>query len=175
MFPDAPVTLPDWIQRVALPKYPSMPIPAYVLLGLGVLVLLIGYFAPIKKLPSLLAGLTLLAYYPLAYAAHWFLFRYDRQERAQHEPSKFEDFLFHRTWVIDWSLLSSCALCGLLFLLWTVVATLRKRRRRRVSETARADNPFTSAPAVRPSAPAARQVAKKSPPSPPSDNPFQFV
>ena len=182
----SPPTLPDWVNCVALPKYPSMSLAAYVLLGLGTLVLLIGYFTPIKKLPSLLAGLTLLAYYPLSYIAHWFLFRFDEQQRAVREPNKFEEFFFHRTWVLDWSILGACAFFGLVFLVWTIWGTLRKRRRSRQKETAKVDNLFalpspvlprvatTQAPAPRPPAPAPRKVPKKPPAPPTSDNPFNF-
>jgi hypothetical protein len=183
-----PVTIPSWVHEAALPKYPFVSISGYVLLGLGLLVLLIGYFTPIKKLPSLLAGLALLSYYPLAYAAHWFLFRFDEKERAAREPSKFEDFLFHHTRVLDWSILGLCAFFGLVFFVWTMWATVRKRRRLRAKASPGADNAFvappprpqsaTAKPAVgRPAAPqlpAARKVVKKPPAPPTSDNPFNF-
>lgn len=124
-----PVTVPSWVERVALPRYPSMPLAAYVLLGCGAFVLLVGYFAPIKKLPSLLCGLALLAYYPLSYLAHWFLFRFDERERAAREANRFEDFFFHRTRLLDGSILGTCAFFGLVFLVWTAWATVGKRRR----------------------------------------------
>jgi hypothetical protein len=45
------VTVPSWVEHIALPEYPAMPILAFVMLGFGTLLLLIGYFAPIKKNP----------------------------------------------------------------------------------------------------------------------------
>ncbi|MGH7173512.1 MAG: hypothetical protein ACRELG_24795 [Gemmataceae bacterium] len=190
----APIIIPSWVERVALPKYPIMPIAGYVLLGLGALLLLIGYFAPIKKLLALLAALTLMAYYPLSYLALWFLFRFDAQQRALREPNKFENFLLSRTWVIDWVILGICAFFGFGFLVWTVWATVRKHRRPRPKESASPDNPFAAQPAARPvsrpqpaaarptaprppappQAPQARQVPKKPPAPPPADNPFNF-
>lgn len=182
----SPPTIPDWVNRIALPKYPSMPLAGYVLLTIGVLVLLIGYFTPIKKLPSLLAGGTLLAYYPLSYIAHWLLFRFDERERALREPNKFEDFFFHRTWVLDWSILGVCAFFGLVFLVWTIWATLRKRRRLSPKESVRVDKTVSPSPPVqprvattpatapRPPAAAPRKVPKRPPAPPSSDNPFNF-
>jgi len=190
----APFTIPSWVERVALPKYPIMPLAGYVLLGFGGLLLLIGYFAPIKKLPALLASLALMAYYPLSYLALWFLFRFDEQARAPREPNKFEEFAFKHTHVMDWSILGVCAFFGFVFFVWTVWATVRKRRRSRVKETTSADNPFAAQPvsrpvsrpqpaAARPTAPRptappqvpqARKVPKKPPEPPTSDNPFNF-
>jgi hypothetical protein len=189
----APITIPSWVERVALPKYPIMPIAAYVLLGLGALLLLIGYFAPIKKLPALLSALALLAYYPLAYLALWFLFRYDEHERALREPNKFEEFLYHHTRVMDWSILGVCGFFGFVLFVWTVWATLRKRRRLHEKEMSSADIPFAEQPVARPvarprptarpaaprpapappQAPQAKKMPKK-PSTPPSDNPFDF-
>jgi hypothetical protein len=169
----SPITIPSWVNRVALPKYPFMPFAGYILLGLGASILLIGYFTPIKKLLSLLAGLVLLAYYPLAYLAHWFLFRFDEAQRSLHEPSKFEEFLFHHTLVLDWSLLSVCAFLGLVFFVWTVWATIRKRWGAR--ETASPEMPVAVQPAkVRP-APPPRAVPKKPPAPPSSGDPFHFT
>lgn len=190
----APITIPSWVEHVALPKYPIMPLAGYALLGLGIVLLLIGYFAPIKKLPALLAALAALAYYPVAHLALWFLFRFDEKERALREPNKFEEFLFHHTRILDWSILGLCALLALVFLVWTVWATLRKRRRLRGKETVGADSPFAAPPvsrpvsapqpaAARPAAPhpaapaqasQARKVPKKPSAPPPSDNPFNF-
>jgi hypothetical protein len=168
----SPARIPDWVNRVALPKYPTMPLAGYVLLGLGGFVLLIGYFIPIEKIRSLLAGLTLTAYYPLAYLTHWLLFRYDEKERAVREANKFEDFLFHHTYVLDWSVLGTCASIGLFLLSWMSWATLRKRKRTST------DNPAPVEPPIRPRAaaapPAPRKVAKKPSAPPPSDNPFKF-
>jgi len=45
------ISIPSWIERIALPEYPNMPILAYFLLGIGAMLLTIGYFAPIKKIP----------------------------------------------------------------------------------------------------------------------------
>jgi hypothetical protein len=187
------VTIPSWVERVALPKYPIMPLSAYVLLGIGALLLLIGYFTPIKKLPALMTALSLMAYYPLAYLALWFLFRFQEQERTLREPNKVEEFLFRHTRVLDWSLLGLCGFFGFVFLVWTVWATIRKRRRAPVKETSGADNPFGAQPAPQPVArpqPTARPAAPRptaSPPAPPpkkvpkkpasppsSDNPFDF-
>jgi len=200
----APVTIPSWVERVALPKYPIMPFAGYILLGLGVLLLLIGYFAPIKKLPALLAAAALMAYYPLSYLARWFLFRFDAEARALREPNKFEEFLFSHTRILDWSILGICAFFGFVFLVWTMWATLRKWRRPHVKETASTDKPFAPQPASRPLSPpqpaprpvsppqlaAARPAAPPRPPAPPpmpqvkkvpkkptappSDNPFDF-
>lgn len=187
-----PVTIPSWVERVALPKYPIMPLTGYVLLGIGVLLLLIGYFTPIKKLPALMATLTLMAYYPLAYVALWFLFRFDENERALREPNKFEEFLFHHTRALDWSVLGLCAFFGFVFFVWTVWATLRKRRLSPVKEMIRTDNPFAAQPVPQPVArpqPTARPAASrpassppappvknmpKRPAAPPSDKPFDF-
>lgn len=186
------ITVPSWVERVALPEYPAMPALGYLMLGMGVLLLLIGYFAPIKKIPSLLAVVALVVYYPLAFLLYWFLFRYNERSRALREKTKFEEFLFEHTHAFDWVILSACALFGLLFLAWTVWATVRKRRHH-FRETTSEDNPFAQqAPAPRPAAPApptarpipprpaaspqvpqARKVVKK-PPPPPSDNPFNF-
>ncbi|MHB1423064.1 MAG: hypothetical protein ACYC3I_07695 [Gemmataceae bacterium] len=182
MFADAfpPVTIPSWVERIALPKYPIVPFAAYVLLGVGMLLLLIGYFVPIKKLPALLAALALLAYYPLSYLALWFLFRFDEQERAAREPSKFEDFLIHHTHVLDWCILGVCAFFGLVFFMWTVWATVRKQRRRWRNPTAATDNllavqPISQQQAASRSAAAASpplKTAKKPPAPPASDNPL---
>lgn len=175
------VVLPDWVNRVALPKYPFMPFAGYVLLGLGASLLLIGYFAPIKKLPSLLAGLVLLAYYPLAYLAHWFLFRFNESQRSLREPNKFEEFLFHHTLVLDWSLLGICAFFGLVFFIWTVWATIRKRWGRRAREMAGPEIAVAAPPARRPQPATARPVpppraVPKKPSAPPSsDDPFHFT
>ncbi|HTU21859.1 MAG TPA: hypothetical protein VMG10_27725 [Gemmataceae bacterium] len=188
------VTIPSWVERVALPKYPIMPLAGYVLLGLGALLLLIGYFAPIKKLPALTASLALMAYYPLSYLALWFLFRFDEKTRADREPNKFEEFLFDHTHVLDWSILGACAFFGFVFFVLTVWLTVRKHRRVRVKEAATTDNSFAAQPAARPVSPpqpaAARptaprpaappqvpqvkKVSKKPPAPPPSDNPFNF-
>jgi hypothetical protein len=105
------------------------------------------------------------------------------------ERKKFEVFLFEHTRALEWTILSLCAFFGFLFFVWTVWATVRKRRRARVRETVSESNPFVPQPAVpqpaarpRPAAPRpaaspevpqARKVAKK-PPPPPSDNPFDF-
>lgn len=142
----APVTIPSWVERVALPKYPIMPIAGYVLLGIGALLLLIGYFAPIKKVPALLAALAFMAYYPLSYLALWFLFRFNEEERAAREPSKLEDFLFHHTHALGWCILGVCALFGLAFLAWTVGATLRKHRRLRQKKIVVEDKPIAVQP-----------------------------
>ena len=125
----APITIPAWVERVALPKYPIMPLAGYVLLGLGALLLLMGYFAPLKKLPALLTALALMAYYPLSYLALWFLFRFDEQNRALREPNKFEAFLFSHTVVLDWCILGVCAFFGFVFFVLTVWLTVRKHRR----------------------------------------------
>jgi hypothetical protein len=176
-----PVTIPDWIERIALPKYPIVPFAAYVLLGIGALLLLIGYFAPIKKIPALLAALAFMAYYPLSYLALWFLFRFDEAERAAREPSKFEDFLFHHTHALAWSILGVCAFFGVVFLLWTVGATVRKHRRLRQKQMATQEKPIAVQPIARPqtaSLPAAAppHKAAKRPPAPPaSDNPFNLA
>lgn len=172
----SPAKIPPWVERVALPKYPAMPLASYVLLGLGVFLLLIGYFTPIKKLRTLLAGLMLVSYYPLSYLGHWILFRYDEQERALREPNKFEHFLFHHTYVLDWSVLGVCAFFGLLFWLWAIWATLKKRRRLRLQEANGAETALPASP-VRPratTAPPTRKAAKKPPAPPPSENPFNF-
>ncbi|HWG45299.1 MAG TPA: hypothetical protein VN688_21225 [Gemmataceae bacterium] len=192
---DATITIPSWVERIALPEYPAMPIAGYVLLALGALLLMIGYFAPIKKLPALLTALVLLAYYPLVYLLSWYLFRYDEQGRLSREPTKFEVFLLEHKTAFEWSILGICAFFGLLFFIGTVWATVRKRRRNRVRETASENYPFTEQPVARPQpafqpqpanprptaprpsappqVPQARKISKK-PPSPPSDNPFNF-
>jgi hypothetical protein len=187
-----PITLPRWVERIALPEYPAMPIPGYILLGLGLLLLLIGYFTRIAKISSLLTSLSLLAYYPLAYVFYWFLYRYDEPARALREPTKFEAFLLRYPHAIEWVILGVCAFLGLVFAGLTVWLTLRKHRRTRVKETVSADNPFLEQPAVarpqtvparptapRPAAPApapqARKVPKKPPAPPASDNPFKFT
>lgn len=181
-FADAfpPVAIPSWVERVALPKYPIMPLAASVLLGIGALLLLIGYFAPVKKLPALLAALAFLAYYPLSYLALWFLFRFDEQERAAREPNKFEDFLFHHTHALDWFLLGVCAFFGLVFFVWTVWATVRKHRRMQPNQTV-ASAETSALPSVAPPhgeaaapKPPQRKVMKKPPAPPASDNPFRF-
>lgn len=199
----APVTIPSWVERVALPKYPIVPLAGYILLGLGVLLLLIGYFAPIKKLPALLAAIALMAYYPLSYVALWFLFRFDAEARALREPNKIEEFLFSHTRILDWSILGGCAFFGFVFFVWMMWATLRKWRQPRLKETAAADNPAAPQPASRPvsrpqpvsrpvsppqpaaarppvprpaAPPQAPQVKKvpKKPTAPPADDPFNF-
>jgi hypothetical protein len=191
----SPITIPSWIERVALPKYPHMEIVGYVLLAIGFLFLVIGYFAPIKKLPSLLAALSLLAYYPLAYLAHWFLFRFNEETRFQSEPSRFEDFLFNHTRAMDWTILGVCAFFGFIYSVWTVWGTIRKYRRLSPQTKVSADNPFADKPvaqpvarpqpaAARPTAPRpaaappaqpVRKVVKRPPAPPPSDNPFDFT
>ena len=187
-----PIKIPSWIERVALPEYPAMPALGYLMLGMGVLLLLIGYFAPIKKIPSSLAIVALVAYYPLAFLLYWFLFRYDERSRALRERTKFEEFLFEHTHAFDWVILSACAFFGLLFLAWTVWATVRKRRPH-LREATSEDNPFAQQPptarpatpappaarpiaprpAAAPPVPQARKVVKK--PPPPSGNPFDFT
>jgi hypothetical protein len=189
------ITVPSWVGRVALPHYPTMPIAAYVMLGLGLLLLLIGYFSPIKKIPSLLAATALVAYYPLACLLYWFLFRYDEEARALREPTKLESYLHHYAHILEWVILGVCAFFSLLFLVWTVVATLRKGRKRRLSAKTSEDNPFVPQPppasaarpqpaAARPAAPRpgaapqppqARKVVRKPPTPPASDNPFKFT
>ncbi|HEY7308982.1 MAG TPA: hypothetical protein VH643_06390 [Gemmataceae bacterium] len=184
------VTVPSWVEHIALPEYPAMPILAFVMLGFGTLLLLIGYFAPIKKIPSLLTALALLAYYPLAFTFYWFLFRFDEQKRALREHTKFEEFLLDHTHAFEWAILGVCAFFAFLFFVWTVWATVRKYRRRRPREIVSESSPFAAQPAVpqaaarpRPAAPRpaaapevpqVRKVAKKPPPPPPSDNPFNF-
>lgn len=188
-----PVTIPSWVERVALPKYPHMEIVGYFLLAMGLLILLVGYFVPIKKLPSLLAGLSLLAYYPLAYVAHWFLFRFDEEHRFQSEPSKFEDFLFNHTRAMDWTILGVCAFFAFLYSVWTLWATIRKYRPLRTKVKSNqeipiavrtAPQPVARPPATvpRPAAPRSstppaqpvRKVIKKPAVPPSSDNPFDF-
>jgi hypothetical protein len=164
----APAKIPSWVERVALPKYPNMPLVGYVMLGLGFSILLLGYFTPIKKIRSLLAGLILAGYYPLAYLGHWLLFRYDEQQRSLREASKFEDFLFHHTYVLDWSVLGVCAFFATILLMWMLWATLRNRSRSSAQPATNEDIPV--APAVR----VPSRKAPKKPPGPPSDNPFQF-
>src|SRR5215469_3980097 len=142
------ITVPSWIGRIALPEYPAMPILGYVMLGMGALLLLIGYFAPIKKIPSLLTAVALLAYYPLAFLLYWFLFRYDEQNRALREKTKFEVFLFEHTHAFEWVILGACAFFGFLFFVWTVWATVRKWRRTHLRETAGEDKPVAQRPPV---------------------------
>ncbi len=173
----SPAKIPPWVERVALPKYPTMPLAGYVLLGLGCLVLILGYFTPIKKLRSLLTSLALLAYYPLAYLGRWLLFRYDEQGRALRDANKFEDFLFHHTYVLDYSVMGACALFAAIVLLWMLWSTLRNRRRPLVQKTPEGNGPVAAAPPRRaanePPVPP-RKVPKKPPAPPSSDNPFQF-
>ena len=188
----APITYPPWVERIALPEYPAMPIAGYILLGLGLLLLLIGYFTRIAKVSSLLAALSLLAYYPLAYVFYWFLFRFNESARALRQPTKFEEFLLGHTHTFEWVILGVCTFFGFLFFVLTVWLTLRKHRRTRLPETTSADNPFAARPAparpqtvpARPAAPRPartspapqmRKVVKKPPPPPPSDNPFKFT
>jgi hypothetical protein len=188
------ITVPSWIARIALPEYPAMPILGYLMLGMGALLLLIGYFAPIKKIPSLLTAMSLLAYYPLAFLLYWLLFRYDEQNRALRERTKFELFLFEHTHAFEWVILGVCAFFGFLFFVWTVWTTVRKWRRTRLRETADEDKPVAQRPpAPRPATPVppaprpatprstsspqvpqARKVPKK-PPTSPSENPFDFT
>jgi hypothetical protein len=193
------ITVPSWVGKLALPDYPSMPEAGYLMLGLGALVLLIGFFAPVRKFPALLTGLALLAYYPLAYLFFWFLLRFNQVVQPERESSKFEDYLRERLHTFSGVILWVCMAISVLFFLWTVWATIRKGRRPRTRETASADNPFTPqpapqaaaapqpAPAVpaaprpaavpRPTAPQAQAQARKvprNPPSPQSDNPFNF-
>jgi predicted lysophospholipase L1 biosynthesis ABC-type transport system permease subunit len=189
----APVTLPSWVERVALPHYPAMPLAGYVMLGLGALVLLIGYFAPIKKFPALLTGMALLAYYPLAYLFFWLLLRFNQEIQPAREPSKFEVFLRERLHTFSWVILGLCIVLSLLFFVWTVMGTIRKGRRSRKRETAKVDNPFGPQPAAvpqpspagpavpRPAAPRpappvpqARHAPKKPSAPPAGDNPFNF-
>lgn len=173
----SPAKIPPWVERIALPKYPSMPLAGYVLLGLGCLVLMLGYFTPMKKIRSLLTGLALLAYYPLSYLGRWLLFRYDEQERALRDANKFEDFLFHHTYVLDYSVLGACASFAAILVLWMLWATWRGRRRARVQPTT--EKAVPAAPPVPARAanapPLPPRKAPKKPPAPPSsDNPFQF-
>jgi hypothetical protein len=184
------ITVPSWIGRIALPQYPAMPILGYVMFGMGALLLLIGYFAPIKKIPSLLTAVALLAYYPLAFLLYWFLFRYDEQSRALRAQTKFEMFLVEHTHAFDWVILGICAFFGFLFFVWTVWATVRKFRRTPPREATSEDNrlppqppaprpvarpqPAAPRPAASPQIPQARKVPKK-PPPPSSDNPFNFT
>ena len=184
------ITVPSWIARIVLPEYPAMPILGYVMLGMGMLLLLIGYFAPISKFPSLLTAVALLAYYPLAFLLYWLLFRYDAQNRALREQTKFEVFLFEHRHAFEWVILGVCAFFGFLFFVWTVWATIRKWQRTRLRETANEDKPVTQRlpaarpvkaapppaprPAAAPQVPQARKVPRK-PPTPPSDNPFDFT
>jgi hypothetical protein len=184
------ITVPSWVGRIALPEYPAMPILGYIMLGMGALLLLIGYFAPIKKIPSLLTAVALLAYYPLACLLYWLLFRYDEQNRALRERTKFEVFLFEYTHAFEWVILGVCAFFGFLFFVWTVWATVRKWQRTRLHKTADEDKPIAQRPpaprpvaaappaaprpAASPQVPQARKAVKK-PPLPPSDNPFDFT
>jgi hypothetical protein len=188
----APITYPPWVERIALPEYPAMPLPGYILLGLGLLMLLIGYFTRIAKVSSLLAALSLLAYYPLAYVFYWFLFRFNESARALRPPTKFEEFLLSHTHALEWVILGACAFFGFVYFVLMILLTLRKRRRTCVPETTSADNPFAAPPAPArprpvparpaaprpagtPAAPQVRKVVKKPPPPPPSDNPFKFT
>jgi len=188
----APITYPPWVERIALPEYPAMPIPGYILLGLGLLLLLIGYFTRIAKISSLLAALSLLAYYPLAYVFYWFLFRYNESARALRQPTKFEEFLQSHTHAFEWVILGACAFFGFVFFVLMIWLTLRKHRRTRVPETTSPDKPVAAPPVsarpqpvpARPAAPQpaappparqVRKVVKKPPPPPPPDNPFKFT
>lgn len=192
------ITVPSWLGPIALPQYPDMPLAGHVMLGLGAVVLLIGYFAPIKKFPSLLTGMALLAYYPLAYLFYWFLLRFNQEGHPDRQPTKFETYLLERLHTFEWGILGLCIVFSLLFFVWTVMATIRKGRRTRTRETASVDNPFAPLPAMpaaavpqpvpagptvpRPAAPRpaaappvpqARKMPKK-PASPGGDNPFNF-
>jgi hypothetical protein len=186
------ITFPPWVQRVALPEYPAMPVPGYILLGLGLSLLLIGYFARISKVSSLLSALALVAYYPLAYVFYWFLYRFDEQARALREPTKFEAFLLRYPHAIEWVILGVCAFLGFVFFVLTIWLTVRRHRRTRVKETVSADNPFageqpvairrtaparptTPRPATPAPAPPVRKVPRKPPSPPASDNPFKFT
>ena len=177
------ITVPSWLGRIALPEYPAMSLTGSIMLGLGALVLLIGYFAPIKKLPSLLTGIALLAYYPLAYLLFWFLLCFNRETHQDRQPSKFEVFLLEHIHAFEWVILGLCIFFSVLFFVWTVMATVRKGRRTRTRETAKVDNPFAPQPPMQaaavpqpaPAGPTAPRPAAPRPAAPPPVPPARQV
>jgi hypothetical protein len=170
-----------------LPAYPAMSAPGYVVLALGVLLLLLAVILAGKHRFVLLAAFGLLAYYPLAYLLHWFLFNFDRPARVTRETPGWVAFLERHLTVFDGLLMAGCGLFAALSLaVWALL--LRKRKRRVRGEAA---TPFdeleaavvvpgpagrrrAAAKEVEPEAPAppAKPGAKR--PAPREKNPFDL-
>jgi hypothetical protein len=168
------ITVQVWASiKLDLPIDPPMEAFGYIALGIGVFFLLLALILAGKHRPLFLAAFSLLSYYPLAYALHWYLFNYEgRQAR---EPNRVERFLDEHLEGTDLGLLITCCVLAFLFLIrWVYRLTRRPESWRREVE----DEHYEVAPRPRavppPVPPQPRTPGKKPPPPPASDNPFQF-
>jgi hypothetical protein len=193
----AHLSSPLWGVKFSLEAYPRMPVAGWIMLGLGALLLLQTFLIRGMKFSGVFTSLALLAYWPTAYALHWYLFNYLGDPEAGRFPSPLEIHLKDRAADCDRVLLITYGvLAGLFFLclLESVINYHRKPRdqrkeRRGVVE----DNPYAAIPAPAPvPAPAAprpatpqlaapprkpgpKPSAKPSPRPQAEDNPFNFT
>jgi hypothetical protein len=163
---------PLWGVKFALEAYPRMPVAGWIMLGLGALILLQTFLIRGMKFSGLFTSLALLAYWPAAYALHWYLFNYAYDPDAGRFPTPLEEALKERVADCDHALLGTCGvLAGLFFLcmLESVINYHRKPRDQRDQRQERRavveDNPFAAGPAPAPAAVPAPAVARPAGPA----------
>ncbi len=172
---------PLWGVKFTLESYPRMPLAGWIMLGLGALVLLQTFLIRGMKFSGLFTSLALLAYWPAAYALHWYQFNYVLDANRPLRP--IEVFLLDGANLADCDnvLVIACGvLAGLFFLcmLESVVNYHRKPRDQRGQRKERSavveDNPFAAGPAPAPvpvPAPAVARPAGPAPAAPPRPAP----
>jgi hypothetical protein len=183
----ANLSSPLWGVKFTLEAYPRMPVAGWIMLGLGALLLLQIFIIRGMKISGFFTSLALLAYWPAAYALHWYLFNYAGDTDAGRFPTPLEMAVKDNVADCDRVLLITCGvLAGLFFLclLESVINYHRKPReqgkeRREVVE----DNPFVASPAPAvaaprpavPRKPGAKPAPRPAPRPPAEDNPFNFT
>jgi hypothetical protein len=189
----ADLSSPLWGVKFTLEAYPRMPVAGWIMLGLGALLLLQIFIIRGMKISGFFTSLALLAYWPAAYALHWYLFNYANDSEAGRSYSPIEAVLVNKDTLADCDriLLVTCGvLAGLFFLclLESVINYHRKPReqgkeRREVVE----DNPFVASPPPAPAAapaaprpavprkPGTKPAARPAPRPSAEDNPFNFT
>jgi hypothetical protein len=112
--------VPEWVGKTGLPiidPMPMMNIAVDVTLGLAAIALLIALWRLLtlrifRSFFAVIAAL-LIAYYPAAYAAHWFIYEHQKEQKDQRETMpEWELKVRDNIRIVDWSILGAGVFIG---------------------------------------------------------------
>lgn len=113
----------EWQEKLALEVMPdmTMPVPGYVAYGLmaiGGIFLLVGLWRLVtlrifRGFFAVVAAL-LVAYYPVAYGVHWWLYKYNAEVKQEQGYSELEKTMIKNLKYVDWGVMGGGVFFGIL-------------------------------------------------------------